>query len=141
MDKSCSACLKSQGIKLDNLKPYTPIPSLKTLFSLFQYRILKHKEGTYEPKLLVGNQLYDWYTHRWGQWCKKSWKNIAIFTYKRWLLSIDIKTKVVQHVPKISRHSHSLRKIHRHRNINRHSHIHSWCADFVKNIWQFLHLN
>ena len=28
-------------------------------------------------------------------------KNIAIFTYKQWLLSIDMKTKVVQHVPRI----------------------------------------
>ena len=29
--------LKSQGIGLDNLKPYTPIPSLKTSFSLFHF--------------------------------------------------------------------------------------------------------
>ena len=30
-----------------------------------------------------------------------SQKNIAIFTYKQWLLSIDMKTKVVQPVPRI----------------------------------------
>ena len=28
-------------------------------------------------------------------------KNIAIFTYKQRLLSIDMKTKVVEHVPRI----------------------------------------
>ena len=28
-------------------------------------------------------------------------KSIAIFTYKQWILSIGIKTKVVQHVPRI----------------------------------------
>ena len=31
-------------------------------------------------------------------WSKKS---IAIFGYKQWLLSLDMKTKVVQHVPRI----------------------------------------
>ena len=29
-------------------------------------------------------------------------KSIAIFTYNQWLLSIDMKTKVVQHVPGIN---------------------------------------
>ena len=28
--------------------------------------------------------------------------HIAIFTYKQWLLSIDVKTEVVQHVPRIN---------------------------------------
>ena len=87
-NKSCSACLKSQGIKLDNLKPYTPIPSLKTLFSLFQCRILKHKEGTYESKLLVGNQLYDWYTHRQGWyscfWCGKKALPFSLINRGEW---------------------------------------------------------
>ena len=44
-NESCSACPKSQGIKLNNLKtlnvkPYTPIPSLKTLFSLLKFLIV-----------------------------------------------------------------------------------------------------
>ena len=29
-------------------------------------------------------------------------KSIAIFGYKQWLLSLDMKTKVVQHVPRIN---------------------------------------
>ena len=32
---------------------------------------------------------------------RRSKKIIAIFTYKQRLLSIDVKTKVVQHVPRI----------------------------------------
>ena len=32
---------------------------------------------------------------------RMSQKTIAIFGYKQWLLSIDMKTKVVQHVPRI----------------------------------------
>ena len=35
-------------------------------------------------------------------WWLMSQKTIAIFTYKQWLLSIDMKTKVVQHVPRIN---------------------------------------
>ena len=31
-------------------------------------------------------------------------KSIDIFTYKHWLLGIDMKTKVVQHVPRIIFH-------------------------------------
>ena len=30
------------------------------------------------------------------------WNSIAIFGYKQWLLSIDMETKVVQHVPTIN---------------------------------------
>ena len=49
---------------------------------------------------LAGNQLYERSTHRRGCGCQK--KSIAIFTYKQRLLSIDMKTKVVQHVPRIN---------------------------------------
>ena len=46
---------------------------------------------------LAGNQLYELKTHRWGcGWGPK--KTIAIFGNKQWLLSIEMKTKVVQHV-------------------------------------------
>ena len=47
---------------------------------------------------LAGNQLYELKTHRWGcgWWGPK--KSIAIFGYKQWLLSLDMKTKVVHHV-------------------------------------------
>ena len=45
---------------------------------------------------LAGNQLYELKRNRRG-WCPK--KYIAIFDYKQRLLSIDMKTKVVQHVP------------------------------------------
>ena len=44
--------------------------------------------------------------HKWkvlskkNHWCQK--KSIAIFGYKQRLLSIDMKTKVVQHVPRIN---------------------------------------
>ena len=79
---------RNQTWQPDNLKPYTPIPSLKTLFSLFQCRILKHKEGTYESKLLVGNQLYDWYTHRQGWyscfWCGKKALPFSLINRGEW---------------------------------------------------------
>ena len=45
------------------------------------------------------------------------------------LLSIDMKTKVVQHVKRINRN--------RHRHRQRHSHRQSWFPAFVKNIWHF----
>ena len=54
----------------------------------------------YHMIFLAGNQLYELQTHRWG-WC---WgcccpkKSIAIFGDKQRLLSIDMKTKLVQHV-------------------------------------------
>ena len=51
-------------------------------------------------------------------------KNIAIFGNKRRLLSIDMKTKVVQHVPRVKRHSH----------MYRHRHTQSWFLFFGKNI-------
>ena len=52
---------------------------------------------------LAGNQLYELKCNRWG-WCcccgcgGGQKKIIDIFTYKQRLLSIDMKTKVVQHV-------------------------------------------
>ena len=49
---------------------------------------------------LAGNQLYDWFTHRWGWRCQK--KIIDIYTHKERHLSIDMKTKIVQHVPRIN---------------------------------------
>ena len=58
---------------------------------------------TFDSQLfLAGNQLYDWKTHRWGWWwwCQK--KHIAFFVNKQRLLSLDMKTKVVQHVPRIN---------------------------------------
>ena len=42
---------------------------------------------------------YELRVHRAGSQLKKS---IAIFGYKQWLLSLDMKTKVVQHVPRIN---------------------------------------
>ena len=51
---------------------------------------------------LAGNQLSDWCTHRrgWSWWsCKKS---IANFTYNQWVYSLDMKTKVARHVPRIN---------------------------------------
>ena len=51
----------------------------------------------------VSNQLYDWQTH--GvltlMMMMRSRNNHCHFHFKQWLLSIDMKTKVVQHVPKI----------------------------------------
>jgi len=47
---------------------------------------------------LAGNQLYDWQTHRMMRLSKKT---IDIFNFKQRLLSIDMKTKVVLHVPRI----------------------------------------
>ena len=46
---------------------------------------------------LAGNQLYDWLTH--GR--RRSKKNIDIFNFQQRLLSLDMKRKVVQHVPRI----------------------------------------
>ena len=48
-----------------------------------------------------GNQLYELKTH-WMGCCWWGRKNIGIFTYKQWLLSIDMKTKVVQYVERES---------------------------------------
>ena len=50
--------------------------------------------------LLAGNQLYDWSTHR-GGWCWQK-KIIANFAYNQWVYSLDMKTKVDQHVPRIN---------------------------------------
>ena len=49
---------------------------------------------------LAGNQLYDWVSHGWGCCCQK--KLIDIFTHKQRHFSIDMKTKIVQHVPRIN---------------------------------------
>ena len=46
---------------------------------------------------LAVNQLYELKSHRIGC-CGCPKKTIAIFGYKQWLLSIEMKTKVVQHV-------------------------------------------
>ena len=46
---------------------------------------------------LAGNQLYELKCHRIG-WCGCPKKSIAIFGYKQWVLSIEMKTKLVQHV-------------------------------------------
>ena len=53
---------------------------------------------------LAGNQLNELKCHMHGCCCctKNPVKNIVIFTHKQWLLSIDIKTKVARHVPRIS---------------------------------------
>ena len=53
--------------------------------------------------LLAGNQLYDWFTHRQGR-CGGGGgkKSIALFTHKQRHLSIDMKTKIVQHGPRIN---------------------------------------
>ena len=45
---------------------------------------------------LAGNQLHELKTHGWLLWLSK--KTIAIFGYKQRLLSLDMKTKLVQHV-------------------------------------------
>ena len=49
---------------------------------------------------LAGNQLYDWSANRRGCCCQK--KTIDIYTHKERHLSIDMKTKIVQHVPRIN---------------------------------------
>ena len=46
---------------------------------------------------LAGNQLYELKTNRRGWWGGQK-KTIAIFAYKQRLLSIEMKTKLVQHV-------------------------------------------
>ena len=53
-------------------------------------------------EFLAGNQLYELLCHRigWCGCCQK--KTIAIFGYKQWLLSLDMKTKIVQHVSRIN---------------------------------------
>ena len=56
---------------------------------------------------LAGNQLYDCFTHRGGS-CQKPCqkicqkKSIDVFIHKQRHLSIDMKTKIVQHVPRIN---------------------------------------
>ena len=49
---------------------------------------------------LAGNQLYELQSNRRGWWGQK--KTIATFGYKQRLLSLDMKTKIVQHVPTIN---------------------------------------
>ena len=49
-------------------------------------------------EFLAGNQLYELKSHRRGCCCGCPKKTIAIFSNKQWLLSLDMKTKVVQHV-------------------------------------------
>ena len=51
---------------------------------------------------LAGNQLYDWSCHRHGCCCGGPKKTIAIFTYKHSVFSLDMKTKVARHVPRIA---------------------------------------
>ena len=55
-------------------------------------------------RFLAGNQLYELKCPRRGWWwCGRGQKKtIAIFGYKQWLLSLDMKTKIVQHVPRIN---------------------------------------
>ena len=61
----------------------------------------KHKwQSTQTTRFLAGNQLYDWVSHRGG--CGRQKKIIDIFTHKQQHLSIDMKTKIVQHVPRIN---------------------------------------
>ena len=53
---------------------------------------------------LAGNQLYELKCHRigwWGGWGRQK-KSIAIFAYKQRILSIEMKTKLVQHVATIN---------------------------------------
>ena len=60
-----------------------------------------HLPNKNEPEFqfLAGNQLYDRSTNRRGC-CQK--RPIVIFTHKQRHLSIDMKTKDVQHVPRIN---------------------------------------
>ena len=48
--------------------------------------------------ILAGNQLNELKTHRMDDEVDEVKNNIAIFTYKQWLLSIDMKTEVVQNI-------------------------------------------
>ena len=51
---------------------------------------------------LAENQLYDWYVTGTGAAAAVAVKkSIAIFTYKHSLFSPDMKTKLVEHVPRI----------------------------------------
>ena len=73
-----------------------PMPLCLSIFELIW---TTGKSILFEDRFLAGNQLYDWFTHRrgwWGCWGPK--KSIAIFAYKQRILSIEMKTKVVQHV-------------------------------------------
>ena len=47
---------------------------------------------------LAGNQLYELKCPRRGWWCGGPKKSIAIFGYKQWLFSIEMKTKLVQNI-------------------------------------------
>ena len=65
--------------------PQSPLPNWILAIFLVQF--------------LAGNQLYELQSNRWGWWW--GWggkKSIAIFAYKQRLLSIEMKTKLVQHV-------------------------------------------
>ena len=56
---------------------------------------------------LSGNQLYDPISRGEGEWCLSK-KNIDIFTYKQSVFSLDMKTKVAMHVPRININPFSL---------------------------------
>ena len=85
---TCISDFKFQIFKFSKKKSNFQISSGSQLLSDFQ-------------TFLAGNQLYELKTNRrgwcWGCCCCQK-KIIAIFTYKQRLLSIDMKTKLVQHV-------------------------------------------
>ena len=66
------------------------------------------RRGNFQPPntfffFLAGNQLNELKCHRHGCWLLRSQKkHLQFFPNKQWLLSIDMKTKVVQHVPRIN---------------------------------------
>ena len=55
-------------------------------------KLVGHKKS-----FLAGNQLHELQTNGRMMMMWLSKKNIAIFSYKHWHLSLDMKTKVVQH--------------------------------------------
>ena len=109
-----------------------------------------------QGNFLAGTQLYDLSFHRHGCccWCKKS---IAIYAYNQWVISLDMKTKVGRHVPRINisiwhmTHdsmtnnnfwAYTALALHMKTKVvvtvtDSHSHRHFWFPVVVKNIWLF----
>ena len=142
--------------------PTWTIGQLEAVIKFQLVHIINSISHTFNPpqpsrNFLAGNQLYELKCHRigWGWGCQK--KSIAIFGYKQRLLSLDMKTKLVQHVQsdwmrdwksvRVMRKSESEREWewesvrvsfeHRHENKSRseHSNIHtflvpSFCLTF-----------
>ena len=75
-----------------------------------RWRRRQGRERSGEDRNTKGIFIFSWEPALWTQesqdrpigCCGCPKKSIAIFGYKQWLLSLDMKTKVVQHVPRIN---------------------------------------